>query len=58
MRREVQATYAHIPGGLLWAYLEPIFTVALLSFGFALVLRSPPLGQSFALFLPAAMACF
>ena len=58
MMRELRSTYARVPGGILWAYLEPIFTVALLSFGFALILRSPPLGRSFALFFASGYGVF
>jgi capsular polysaccharide transport system permease protein len=37
-------------GGYLWALLEPIAALALLTILFSLLFRSPPLGSSFALF--------
>lgn len=48
--REMVSKYGRNPGGYIWAVLEPIGMIAALSFGFALVLRSPPLGTSFILF--------
>ena len=48
--REMTTTYGRSPGGWLWAILEPIAAIALLSFAFSLAFKSPPLGQSFALF--------
>ncbi len=43
-------TYGRTPGGYIWALLEPMAAVALLSWIFALAFDSPPLGRSFALF--------
>ncbi len=48
--REMVSKYGRNPGGYIWAIVEPIGMIAALSFGFALVLRSPPLGTSFILF--------
>ena len=48
--REMATTYGRSPGGYLWAILEPAAAVALLSFVFSLALRSPSLGDNFALF--------
>ena len=43
-------TYGRSPGGWLWAIVEPVAAVALLSFAFSLAFRAPPLGTNFALF--------
>ena len=48
--REMTTSYGRSPGGYLWAVLEPVGAVLLLSLGFSLLLRSPPLGTSFLLF--------
>lgn len=50
MLREMATTYGRSPGGYVWAVLEPAAAIALLSFVFSLALRSPSLGESFALF--------
>jgi capsular polysaccharide transport system permease protein len=56
--RELFTSYRQVPGGILWAYLEPVLTVALLTFGFSLILREPPLGHSFALFFASGYGVF
>ena len=48
--REMSAQYGRNPGGYLWAVLEPLGMLVILSLGFALVLRTPSLGNSFILF--------
>lgn len=58
--REMSATYGRSPGGYLWAIVEPVAAIALISFVFSIVLRSPSLGTNFPLFfatgfLPFAM---
>jgi capsular polysaccharide transport system permease protein len=50
MLREMVTTYGRSPGGYLWAVLEPVAAIALLSFAFSLAFRSPTLGISFPLF--------
>jgi len=50
MLREMSSTYGRSAGGYIWAFLEPIGAIALLSAVFALAFRSPPLGTSFPLF--------
>ena len=50
MIREINSTYGRSPGGYVWAVLQPIGMIALLSFGFSLLIRSPSLGTSFLLF--------
>ncbi len=50
MLREMVTSYGRSPGGYLWALLEPIAAIALLSFAFSLAFHSPTLGISFPLF--------
>lgn len=60
MLREISTTYGRSAGGYLWAILEPVLGVALLSVIFSMALRSPGIGTNFPLFyasgfLPFAM---
>lgn len=48
--REMSATYGQSPGGYVWAILQPIGFIVILSIGFSLLVRSPSLGTSFLLF--------
>ena len=48
--REMGSTYGASPGGYVWAILQPVGMVVLLSLGFSLVVRAPSLGTSFILF--------
>lgn len=48
--REMSTTYGRSPGGYLWAFLEPIAGIALLSLVFSAAFRTPALGNSFPLF--------
>lgn len=50
MLREMTARYGRSPGGYLWAVLEPLGAILLLTIAFALIARHPPLGNSFILF--------
>lgn len=50
MLREMATTYGRSPGGYLWAVLEPIGALAVLTVAFSLLLRSPSLGTNFTLF--------
>lgn len=50
MLREMATTYGRSPGGYLWAVLEPIGAIAILTVAFGLLLRSPSLGTNFPLF--------
>lgn len=54
MLREMVTTYGRSPGGYLWAVLEPVAAIALLSFAFSLAFRAPSLGASFPLFYATA----
>ncbi|MCC5972436.1 MAG: ABC transporter permease [Rubellimicrobium sp.] len=48
--REMTSTYGRTPGGYLWTVLEPVAGIAVLTMIFSLMVRSPPVGNSFALF--------
>ncbi len=48
--REMSTSYGRSPGGYLWAVLEPVAAIALLSFAFSMAFRAPSLGVSFPLF--------
>lgn len=50
MLREMSARYGRSPGGYLWALLEPLGAILLLSVAFSLISRHPSLGTSFVLF--------
>lgn len=44
------STYGRSPGGYVWAIIQPIGFIIILSIGFSLIIRSPSLGSSFVLF--------
>ncbi len=48
--REMSTRYGKNPGGYIWAVLEPLGAILILSFAFSLMMRSPSLGNSFILF--------
>lgn len=48
--REMATRYGRSPGGYVWAILEPLGAIIVLSVGFSLVLKSPSLGNNFVLF--------
>jgi capsular polysaccharide transport system permease protein len=50
MVREMGTRFGRSAGGYLWAIAQPLGGILLLSFAFALALRSPPMGTSFLLF--------
>jgi len=53
--REISTTYGRSPGGYIWAVLEPAAGIALLTLVFSIGFRTPPLGDSFALFYAAGI---
>lgn len=60
MLREMATTYGKSAGGYIWALLEPVLGVAMLSVIFSIAVRTPGLGTNFPLFyasgfLPFAM---
>lgn len=56
--REIGSAYGRTAAGYLWAIVEPVAGIALLTFIFTLALRSPPLGTSFALFYATGILPF
>jgi capsular polysaccharide transport system permease protein len=55
MLREMSSTYGRSNGGYLWALVEPISGIAFLTIVFSLALRSPSIGDSFALYYATGM---
>lgn len=58
MLREMSTRYGRSPGGYIWAVVEPLAGILVLSIAFALLMRSPPLGTSFVLFKATGMMPF
>lgn len=56
--REMTTTYGRSPGGYLWAVLEPVAGIAILTAIFSAGFRTPPLGTSFALFYATGLLPF
>jgi capsular polysaccharide transport system permease protein len=50
MLREMSTRYGRTPGGYLWAIMEPLGMIIILSFAWSLLARSPSMGTSFLLF--------
>jgi capsular polysaccharide transport system permease protein len=48
--REMTTRYGRNVGGYVWAVLEPVATIALLSLIFSFIARQPPLGTHFPIF--------
>ncbi len=58
MLREMTSRYGRSPGGYIWAILEPVGMIIVLSFGFSLLMRTPSLGNSFILFYASGYLVF
>ena len=58
MLREMSTSYGRSPGGYVWAVAEPVAGIAFLSFVFAQIFRSPPIGVSFPMFYATGMVPF
>jgi capsular polysaccharide transport system permease protein len=56
--REMSTRYGRSPGGYIWAIIEPLGSILLMSIGFSLLLRSPPVGNSFILFFATGFVPF
>lgn len=56
--REMATSYGRSPGGYLWAVLEPVAGIALLSAIFALGFQAPPLGRNFVIFYATGLIPF
>ena len=48
--REMESTYGRSPGGYVWAILQPVGMIVLLSVAFSLLVHKPALGTSFMFF--------
>jgi len=48
--REVATRYGRTPGGFVWAILEPVAAVLVLSAALSMVVQAPSLGRSFVIF--------
>ncbi|MGR3623574.1 ABC transporter permease [Pseudophaeobacter sp.] len=58
MLREMATRYGQSPGGYIWALLEPMGAIAVLSAMFSLIVRTPPLGNNFLVFYAAGFLPF
>ncbi|HHB80521.1 MAG TPA: sugar ABC transporter permease [Aliiroseovarius sp.] len=56
--REMATTYGRSPGGYLWAVLEPVGGIALLSAVFSVAFKAPQLGINFPMFYATGMLPF
>lgn len=56
--REMSTSYGRSPGGYLWAIVEPVFGIAIMSLVFSALVRTPPLGISFPMFYATGMLPF
>lgn len=56
--REMTTRYGNKFGGYMWAVLDPVLTIAILTLVFSAVAHVPPLGRSFALFFASGYAAF
>ncbi|NDW33039.1 ABC transporter permease [Salipiger sp. PrR007] len=56
--REMATSYGRSPGGYIWAILEPIGGIVMLSLAFSAFLRHPSLGISFPMFYATGMMPF
>lgn len=55
MLREMSSTYGRSTGGYIWALIEPVSGIAFLTIVFSFALRSPSIGDSFALYYATGM---
>lgn len=58
MLREMSTTYGRSPGGYLWAVLEPVAGIALLTAIFSISFHKPALGSNFSMFYATGMLPF
>ncbi|MEO1467680.1 MAG: ABC transporter permease [Pseudomonadota bacterium] len=58
MVREMTSRYGRSAGGFVWAFLEPLGTVLLLSFVFSQISRHPPLGSNYPVFFASGYLAF
>ena len=50
IQREMSTAYGRSPGGYIWAFVEPVAGIALMSILFTLITRNPRLGDNFPLY--------
>ena len=58
MLREMATTYGRSPGGYLWAVLEPVVGILLLTLIFSVAFHTPPLGVNFPIFYATGLVPF
>ena len=58
MLREMATTYGRSPGGYLWAILEPVVGILLLTAIFSIAFHTPPLGVNFPIFYATGLVPF
>jgi capsular polysaccharide transport system permease protein len=56
--REMVTRYGRSPGGYVWAIIEPLATIALLSAVFSAIARHPSLGTNFPIFFATGYGAF
>ena len=58
MLRELESSDSRTSLGFLWAFIDPIATITLMSMVFGVISRSPPIGDSFPLFYMTGIVPF
>lgn len=56
--REMTTRYGNKFGGYLWAVLDPVLTIAIMTTVFSAIAKVPPLGRDFVLFFASGYASF
>ena len=56
--REMVTRYGRSPGGYAWAVLQPMGMILILAVAFSLLVRVPPLGNNFILFMATGLLVF
>ncbi|MBO6860642.1 MULTISPECIES: ABC transporter permease [Roseibium] len=56
--REMTTRYGNKFGGYMWAVLDPVLTIGILTLVFSAITHVPPLGRSFTLFFATGYAAF
>lgn len=58
MLREMSTTYGRSPGGYIWAFVEPLGGIVVLTVIFFFIARTPPLGTNFPLYFATGFLPF
>lgn len=58
MMREMSTRYGRSAGGYVWAILEPVGMIAIMSVAFGMAMRAPSIGDSFPLFFATGYLTF